>query len=117
MTQMTQITAMRFGMTVTRRTLAAILASALLAPTIFAQTTTTATRTRTHVETLASEKFEGRQAGSDGERRAAEYIAGELARLGAKPLPGSADSFHSFQFTAGAKDAGSTIVVHREGQP
>ena len=114
---MTQVTQMRFRMTNTGTTLAVVLASALFAPTIFAQGTATATRTRAHVETLASEKFEGRQAGSDGERRAAEYIASELARLGAKPLPGSADSFHRFQFTAGTKDAGSTLVVQRKGEP
>jgi hypothetical protein len=69
------------------------------------------TRTKVHVETLASDAFDGRLAGSAGERLAADYIARELARLGAKPLPGKNDFFHSFQFTAGTKDAGSNLSV------
>jgi Zn-dependent M28 family amino/carboxypeptidase len=77
---------------------------------------TTRSRTRAHVETLASEKFEGRMAGSSGERLAGEYIARELARVGAKPLPGAKDFFQGFEFTAGTKDAGSTITVARSGQ-
>jgi Zn-dependent M28 family amino/carboxypeptidase len=67
--------------------------------------------TRAHVETLASEKLEGRMAGSAGERLAAEYIARELTRIGAKPLPGQASVFQTFSFTAGTKDAGSAITV------
>jgi Zn-dependent M28 family amino/carboxypeptidase len=78
--------------------------------------TATQTRTREHVQTLASEKFEGRMAGSAGEKLAAEYIAGELTRLGARPLPGQTDLFHTFEFTAGTKDAGSSITVMRPGQ-
>jgi Zn-dependent M28 family amino/carboxypeptidase len=73
--------------------------------------TTTPSRTRAHVETLASPKFEGRMAGSNGERQAADYIARELKRIGARPLPGTADMFQPFEFTAGTKDAGSTIQV------
>ena len=46
----------------------------------------TSSKTRAHVETLASEKFGGREAGSDGERLAADYIAAQLTRLGARPL-------------------------------
>jgi hypothetical protein len=64
---------------------------------------------------LASEKLEGRLAGSTGERLAAEYLASELKRLGARPLPGLTDFFHSFEFTAGTKDAGSTLTVQRSG--
>jgi hypothetical protein len=62
----------------------------LSATTALAQTATSPIRA--HVETLASEKFAGREAGSSGERLAADYIAGELARLGARPLPGRAES-------------------------
>ena len=88
-----------------------------LATTTLHGQSATQSRTRAHVETLASEKFEGRMAGSPGERLAAEYIARELARLGAKPLPGAKDYLHTFDFTAGTKDAGSTISVTRAGQP
>jgi hypothetical protein len=76
-----------------------------------AQSARPASPTRPHVETLASAKFEGRLAGSPGERLAAEYIATELRRIGAKPLPGRADMFQPFQFTAGSRDGGSTLSV------
>src|SRR5688572_5166986 len=42
----------------------------------------TGSRTRTHVEILASEKFGGRDAGSEGERLAADYIASQLTQIG-----------------------------------
>ena len=90
-----------------------LLAAIASAPALFAQS-----KTRQHVQVLASEKLEGRQAGSPGERLAAEYIARELTRIGAKPLPGQKDFFHSFVFTAGTKDAGSNITVtHPAGSP
>jgi hypothetical protein len=68
-------------------------------------------KTRTYVETLASPRFEGRLAGSDGERLASEYIIGELKKIGAKPLPGNADFLEPFEFTAGTKDGGSTVTL------
>jgi Tol biopolymer transport system component len=71
--------------------------------------------TRAHVETLASALMEGREAGTNGERLAAEYIAAELARFGAKPLPGRADMFLPFTFTAGSDDAGSRLVIGGDG--
>ena len=67
--------------------------------------------TRGHVETLASEKLAGREAGSAGERLAADYIASQLARIGARPLPGRTDMFVPFKFTAGSRDGGSRAVV------
>jgi Zn-dependent M28 family amino/carboxypeptidase len=79
--------------------------------------TGTATRTRGHVETLASEKLAGREAGSEGERLAAEYLAAQLARVGARPLPGKKDMFATFEFTAGSRDGGSGIRVQRAGAP
>jgi len=72
---------------------------------------TVAPKTRPYVETLASEGFAGREAGSTGERQAGDYIAAQLARLGAKPLPGRQDVFMSFDFTAGSRDGGSQLVI------
>lgn len=80
-----------------------------------AQAPVAPSRTQAHVERLASEKFEGRRAGSEGERLAAEYLAAELAKLGARPLPGVEGFFHEFDFTAGTKDAGSTLTVAAPG--
>jgi Zn-dependent M28 family amino/carboxypeptidase len=81
----------------------------LLAATAPAAAQTSATRA--YVETLASEKFAGREAGSPGERLAADYIAAQLSRLGARPLPGRGDMFVPFSFTAGSRDGGSRAVV------
>ena len=86
---------------------------ALLVATGAAAQTTTASKTRAHVETLASPQLEGRQAGSDGERRAADYIAAQLARAGARPLPGRSDMFVPFEFTAGSRDGGSRVTLTR----
>jgi hypothetical protein len=69
----------------------------------------TATGTRSYVQTLASEKFAGREAGSTGEQQAGDYIAAQLARIGARPLPGRQDVFMSFDFTAGSRDGGSQL--------
>jgi len=80
-----------------------------LEPALFAQTTTPPTRP--FVETLASEKLGGREAGSADERAAGDYLAAQLARLGAKPLPGRADMFQTFEFTAGSRDGGSRVSV------
>jgi hypothetical protein len=48
---------------------------------------------REHTRVLASDSMEGRGAGTRGERRAALYIAGQLARLGLRP--GGDDYFQS----------------------
>src|SRR5688500_14244426 len=71
----------------------------------------TTSPTRSHVQTLASEKFGGREAGSDGERLAADYIAAQLARIGARPLPGRTDMFAPFEFVAGSRNGASTIAI------
>jgi hypothetical protein len=68
-------------------------------------------RTKTHVQTLASDKFEGRLTGSNGEKLAADYLIAELKRMGAKPLPGMTDFRLPFTFTAGSKDGGSKVTI------
>jgi Zn-dependent M28 family amino/carboxypeptidase len=94
--------------------LSGVLAGPVAAPA-WAQATAVTSATRAHVEVLASERFEGRLAGSEGERLAAEYLVEQLTRLGARPLPGT-DGFRlPFSFTAGVKDAGTTLTVTREG--
>ncbi|MBI4887271.1 MAG: M20/M25/M40 family metallo-hydrolase [Acidobacteria bacterium] len=73
--------------------------------------------TRSHVEFLASDRLEGREAGSPGERLAADYLTAQLARIGARPLPGRADMFMPFEFTAGSRDGGSTVTVTAGAAP
>jgi Peptidase family M28/PDZ domain/PA domain len=67
-------------------------------------------KTRASVEALASDRFAGRLAGSQGERAAADYIVGQLQKIGAKPLPGKTDLRLPFDFTAGTKDGGSRLT-------
>jgi hypothetical protein len=93
---------------------ALLIALLAAAPASFAQTPPP---TRPHVQALASERLGGREAGSAGERLAAEYLAQQLQRLGARPLPGRSDMFAPFTFTAGSKDAGSTISLRRQPAP
>jgi hypothetical protein len=88
-----------------------LLVAALLAGAVTAPVAQSQPATRQHVETLASERFGGREAGSDGERRAAEYIAAQLSRIGARPLPGRREMFVPFQFTAGSRDGGSLVQI------
>jgi hypothetical protein len=87
--------------------LVALCALFLLQAGAFAQTA--ASKTRAHVMALASDT-EGRMTGSAGERRAADYIIAQLRRIGAQPLAGE-DYRMPFQFTAGARDGGSSIVL------
>jgi len=69
---------------------------------------------RRHVETLAGEEMDGRLTGTEGARRAADYIEAELGRLGALPLPGRDGYRLPFEFTAGVDDAGSSLTVNGE---
>jgi Zn-dependent M28 family amino/carboxypeptidase len=95
-----------------RRTSALYAFVALTASMLSAQAPApTTSPTRAYVETLASEKFAGREAGSTGERQAGDYIAAQLARLGARPLPGRQDVFMPFDFTAGSRDGGTQLTV------
>ena len=94
-----------------KRTL--ILAAILLASSTPSSSQAVASRTRAHVEALASERLAGREAGSPGERLAADYIAQQLARVGARPLPGRSDMFATFEFTAGSRDGGTQVTIQR----
>jgi len=87
----------------------------LLSSSVGAQQTAVASRTRAAVEFLASDRLEGRDTGSPGERLAGDYIAMQLARAGAKPLPGHGDMFLPFEFTAGTRDGGSNLTIHGNG--
>ena len=73
---------------------------------------------RTVVETLASDKFEGRLTGTRGIEMAADYIIEQLERIGAQPLPGLLEFRLPFQFTAGVSDGGTTLTLTEpEGLP
>jgi Zn-dependent M28 family amino/carboxypeptidase len=82
--------------------------SAIFSVCLLAQTS----KTRGYVETLASPRLEGRLAGSTGEHLASEYIASQLQKIGARPLPGQKDFMEAFEFTAGTRDGGSSVVIN-----
>ena len=75
-----------------------------------------ASRTRAHVDTLASPKLEGRLTGSAGADAAAAYIEAELKRIGARPLPGGFGFRVPFTFTAGVKDEGTSVIADARGR-
>ena len=93
------------------RTRALIAAGLLVIPATGRTQSGATSPVRAHVEFLASDKLEGREAGSQGERLAAEYLTRQLTRIGARPLPGRADMFMSFEFTAGSRDGGSRVTL------
>jgi hypothetical protein len=93
------------------RYLAALAAVAVTASLQAQAPATTASRTKQHVVTLASDQFEGRLSGSAGEKRASDYIVSQLQRIGAKPLPGRSTYTIPFDFTAGTRDGGSWVRV------
>ena len=70
-------------------------------------------RRATHVETLASDRLEGRLAGSNGERLAADYLVAR-AEAHRREAAARADATSACRstFTAGTKDGGSTIGAH-----
>src|SRR4051812_37251702 len=83
--------------------------SAVLAATT-SSTRADSPRTQPLVTALASEQFQGRLTGTDGERLASDYLVDQLQRLGAKPLPGY-DYRLPFEFTAGTRDGGTTLTL------
>ena len=64
-----------------------------------------------HVQLLASEELEGRLTGSKGEELAANYLVEQLRAIGAVPVPGHDSFLHTFDYTSGSRDGGTTIQV------
>lgn len=71
-----------------------------------AQTVTpeiTADELRAHVKFLASDDLEGRASGTDGNRKAAAYIADQMKRYGLKPGGDNGTYYQTFEFVASTK--------------
>ena len=89
-----------------------MLVAGLLRPALVAgQAAPETWRTQGHVEMLSADAFEGRLTGSDGARKAADYIIEQLDAIGATPLPGRDEFRLPFEFTAGVSDGGSSLRV------
>lgn len=56
---------------------------------------------RTYITYLASDALDGRMTGTEGERRATEYVASALQSDGLEPAGANGSFFQPFEFTAG----------------
>lgn len=88
----------------------------LLVPTIlaFGQTSSpaiTAEELKEHVKYLASDQLEGRLAGTEGNRKAANYIAGLMKEYGLAPAGDSGTYFQTFDFVASVRLGDSNKCV------
>jgi hypothetical protein len=69
-----------------------------------------------YVEFLASDKLEGRNTGSEGHRKAAEYVAGQFERAGLKPA-GEQGYIQRVKFvTKELDESKSSLVLVRGGK-
>ena len=67
--------------------------------------------TQALVETLAADAMEGRLTGSDGSRKAGDYIVEQLEAIGAEALSGDGNFRQEFLYTGGVSDVGTTLTV------
>ena len=63
---------------------------------------------------LASDSLEGRETGTEGNKKAAAYIAAQFASYGIPPIPGDGDYFQEVGFTSFKWD---NITMTASGQP
>ncbi|TAH42423.1 MAG: M28 family peptidase [Bacteroidetes bacterium] len=65
---------------------------------------------KTHILTLASDEFEGREAGTEGEKKASDYISKEFKKIGLSKK-GTDGYLQEFSFTEGAKLGSSNQLI------
>ena len=89
--------------------------SVMLSPRIRAGDTPDGSRWWSHVRVLADDRFEGRDTGSPGHRKAAEYVAREFARAGLRPA-GTEGYLQPVPLRSLALDANhSSLTLLRDG--
>jgi hypothetical protein len=71
----------------------------------------TAEELRAHVKYLASDELEGRGSGTEGNRKAAAYIAEQMKRYGLRPAGDNGTYFQTFEFVASVKVGKSNQCV------
>ena len=70
---------------------------------------------RRHITALASEAMDGRLTGTEGERRATDYVAAVFASLGLEPAGDKGTFFQPFEFTAGVSlGTANRLVLHKD---
>ncbi len=65
---------------------------------------------RKHVQYLASDELEGREAGTDSEKKAADYIKKEFSNIGLSPM-GTDGYFQDFEFIIGKNLGENTFTI------
>jgi aminopeptidase YwaD len=76
----------------------------------------TAEELKAHVRYLASDELEGRGSGTEGNRKAAQYIAKAFEEYGLKPAGKNGTYFQEFEFVASVKlGPANALVVQRAG--
>jgi Zn-dependent M28 family amino/carboxypeptidase len=71
-------------------------------------------RIRNHIEVLAADDMQGREAGTAGHLKAAEYVASQFAEIGLNPLGDRSTYFQNIDFLETRLVEGSaSMVLHR----
>lgn len=102
-----------------KRTLFAVVAAfSLLPAAVFAKGDRPVTEAELsgHIDMLASDAFEGRAPGTEGEYRTIAYVTGEWARAGLVPVPGSATPWLQPVPLVETKNLGGTASFRHEGR-
>lgn len=97
----------------------ASLVAILLASSLFAQTKSphiTVDELRAHVRYLASDELEGRRAGTEGAKKAAEYIASEFKAYGLRPAGDNGSYLQKFEFVGEVRLGKNTFASTVKGQ-
>lgn len=77
----------------------------------------TAGELQAHVKYLASDELEGRGSGSEGNRKAAQYIAKAFAEYGLKPAGTNGTYFQEFEFVSSVKlGSANSVTIARTGK-
>ncbi len=77
----------------------------------------TAGELQAHVKYLASDELEGRGSGSEGNRKAAQYIAKAFAEYGLKPAGTNGTYFQEFEFVSSVKlGSANSVTIARAGK-
>ena len=93
-----------------------IVVAGIVASSLLAAGAPDGTRWWSYVEYLASDKLPGRNTGSEGHRKAAEYVAAQFARDGLKPA-GTQGYIQPVKFTTKELDeSDSSLTLERDGK-
>ncbi|HHM20712.1 MAG TPA: peptidase M28, partial [Bacteroidetes bacterium] len=77
--------------------------------------TITAADMKSYLEVLASDEMEGRETGTEGQRKAAAFIAAHFERLGLPPIGDDGSYFQKIAYTSEKWDRGQ-ISLHINGR-